>query len=185
MPTYDEVLFLGIEYGLIAVLPIVLIVIVILLNRHHERFHVWADITLKSGHIRRKKYRPQQGMIITKKWGSYKVSSESIAGMFKGRPLFRFFEDYPYGIVYTHDKIPIMGVKTIKGEDGKEKKIEGVVDYQTVVKPMPVAPSSSLISAMLKDRSIEQAYGRNTTIEFLLIAIAVLVVIGLIATIAK
>lgn len=175
MATYDEVLLLGIEYGALALTPMVLILLAFFVERQRKRRWVFLDIQTIAGPSFRKQYPPKKGVVITKKSGTFAVPSEGQSGTFKGKPLFRVKEGYPYPIVYTHDRIPVVLEK-----DGKE-----VTVYQEIVKPMPIAPSSFRLSAYERDRTHSQVYSGNPRAEMLLIAIAVLVVIVLIATVAK
>lgn len=175
MVTYDEVLFLGIEYGLLAIVPIVLAVLGWLFWRHHWRRGVFADVQLNSGPDFRKQYLPKKGMIVTKKFGAYVATREGQSGTFKGKPMYRYAEGYPYPIIYKHDRIPIEISK-----DGKT-----VTEYQEIVKPLPLAPSAYRLSAYEKDRTHAQVYGGGGRLEIMLLIIAALAVFILIAVIAK
>ncbi len=177
MPTYEDVLFLGIEYGVLALTPIVLILLVFFAERYHRRRWVFLDVQTIAGPSFRKQFPPKKGVVMTKKSGTFAVPSEGQSGTFKGKPLFRVKEGYPYPIVYTHDRIPV--------ELTKDGKTSTQTVYQEIVKPMPIAPSSFRLSAYERDRTHSQVYSGNPRAEMLLIAIAVLVVIVLIATVAK
>lgn len=185
MPTYDEVLFLGIEYGALALTPMLLILLTFFIERWRKRRWVFLDVQTIAGPSFRKQYPPKKGVVMTKKSGTFAVPSEGQSGTFKGKPLFRVKEGYPYPIVYTHDRVPIWETKKIKKPDGTEAMENVVSGYQEIVKPMPIAPSSFRISAYERDRTHSQVYSGNPRAEMLLIAIAVLVVIVLIATVAK
>lgn len=171
MATYDDILLYGIELGALAVVPVILGFFVWVFWRHHWRRGVFADIQLRSGPDFRKQYLPRKGMIVTKKYGAYVAAQEGQSGTFKGKPLYRYLESYPYPMVYTHDTI-------IVNVDGKDQR-------QDIVKTIPLAPSSYRLSAYEKDRTHAQVYGGAARLELMLLVIAALVVFVLIAVVAK
>lgn len=177
MVSYDEVLTLGIYYGLVPFFATLALVLFYAFNRHRKRRWVWADIQLRSGPSFRKQYHPQKGMLLTKKYGGYVAAQQGQAGTFKGKPLFRYLEGNPYPILYTVDRIPV----EITDKATNVKK----TIYQEIVKSETLAPSSYRISAYERDRTHAQVYGGAARLEIMLLLIAVLVIVAIIATVAK
>ncbi len=183
MPSYDEVFLTGVEWTLIALVPIVLIVLAWLGMRHHRRNWVWVDLELRGGRVVRKLVKPpKDGFLTTKKWGTFTVEDGAMR-IYKGRPLYRYAEDCLFPIAYDRS-MQVAKVEKEEMVDGKMvKNMKDVV--QVIYNPLPVTPSSPRISAYLRDQTHAQVYGKSGTMELLLIVIAVLVVIVLIVTAAK
>lgn len=185
MPTYDEVLTLGIEYGLIPFIGLLSLFVYTVISRHRKRQWVYADIQLRSGPSFRKQYPPKKGMILTKKYGGYVAAQQGQGGTFRGKPLFRYLEGNPYPIVYTMDRIPAE-IETVT-EDPKthEKKKEKKTVYQEIVKSENLSPSAYRISAYERDRTHAQVYGGAARLEILLIVLVAIGVITLLAVVVK
>ncbi len=190
MVTYDDVLFQGIEIGALAVGSIVMVFLVQFLIKHHRKGRVWLDLQLP--HLRKQILaRTDKNLVITKKYGVYQMPdlppTTWKAKMDDPRPFYRAILGYPFCIGYQVDRIPVDLVKDVKtlvdGKETVEKK--HVTEYQDIVKVLPAAPSSYRISAYLRDNTHAQVYGRATTMELLLMVVAVLVVIGILISVVK
>lgn len=176
MPTYDEVLFLGVEIGILALLPIIAGFLAWLGFRRHRKDWVYADIQLRSGPAKRPCCKPQNGWIRTKKWGSYPVPPDGMSGIWKGKPLFRFAEGVPRPIRYDRDILRA----TITGPDGKPKEV-----FQEIVRADSIAPSSYRISNYIRDHTHAQVYGAGGKLELIAMITLILLVIVLLAVVVK
>lgn len=179
MATYEDVFFTGVLWTLVALVPIVFIILGWLVMRHHRRNWVWVDLELKGGRVVRKLVKPpKDGFLTTKKWGTFTVEDRAMR-IYKGRPLYRYAEDVLFPIAYDRSR----QVMTFQEDTKDHKKGDQII--AEIANPIAVTPSSPRISAYLRDQTHAQVYGKNATMELLLIVIAVLVVIAILVSAAK
>ena len=180
-----EDVYLGMELALLAFMPVAMTIMVYFLNKHAKRNHVWLFLHRKNSTKLLKKFKPQKGMLVTR-WGAYQINPDA-AGIYKGRPFYEFFENYPYPFMITRDRIPVDIETEVEVEkDGKKVKQKKThMEYQEIVRQLPIAPSSDRISSYIKDRTHAQVYGGAASLQILLIIVAVLVVIGIVISVAK
>ena len=176
--TYED-LVLGLELGVLSIVPFMLAIVVWLFWRFTKRHHVWLDYPLKSGRVIRKKYLPKNGMIETP-WGIVKLPAGGTNETFKGRPMFRGTEGFPYTLVYRRERF-LLEVED-KDKDGKVTKKN---EWQEVVNPLPAAPDGLRISTHLKNHLFREMYEQHGAITLLLIIVAALGVLTLLAVVIK
>lgn len=183
MPTYDEVLLLGAEYALLAVLPIALILLARFAVRRHRRNYVWLDIEFKGGRVIRPLVKPpKEGVVTTKKWGSFFIDERAVR-FYKNRPMYRVVENVLFPIAYDRSTVSVPASEDMIIDGKPVKKGETVV--QEIANPILVTPSSARVAAYLRDKTHAQVYGGSDKFELLLIVIAVLVVIAILVGVAK
>ncbi len=175
MPTYDEVLFLGIEYGALALTPLVITLLMTLLFGRLRRNWVLLDLQFKSRRDIRKLVKPPIGGMLNTKYGLWKIVTEPVMGSYRFRThmMYRCVEGFPYTLDYERVILPVG-----KNADGTQK-------VQEWVRPLPGAPSNRRLKNYLDDVAHGQVFGKNSTIQMLLIVLVVLAVIGLLINVAK
>ncbi len=170
MVTYDDVLFQGIEIGILAFAPIVAIVLTLLFMRHHRRFFVWRFVRTKGGILRLRLKRPDQGWLIDKGQEAFQVLPDHMFGMYKGHPLYLYRGGDPRP--YSFD------IKRREKVDDKGNPTGTILEVANIA---PAYFPSELAEASLRTPIVGRVY-RPTAKEIitilLLLVVIVLVVMG-------
>ncbi len=176
---FEDVL-LGLELGILSVIPLFMALLGWLFYRWSKRHHVWADIEL-ADRIVRPKVLPKGGMLMTK-YGSWKIDAP--AKPFKNRSLYRCVSGYPYTVAWDRQKLLVEIEVEKKDKDGKVSTVKKQ-EWQTVVNPLPSGPSEGRISTHLKDHHFADAYSGKAGLTFLMLIIAFLVVVSILIQVVK
>lgn len=177
-----EDVILGLELGILSVLPVVLAILAWLFYRFSKRHHIWADIQLPERAVR-PKVLPKDGMLMTR-WGAWKIVNGT-ATMFKNRPMYRCAFNYPYTLAYDRQRLLVEIETEKKDKDGKVTK-QKAQEWQDVVNPaFPIAPDNNRIATHLKTHLFNEIYQSKAGITLLLLVVAFLVVVSILIQVVK
>ena len=151
--------------ALIAVLPVFLIFFWLWMFKWRWRHHVWADIELREGETKIRRYRPTKDGILDTEWGMFATDPNAFS-LLKGRPKFRYKQGGgPFAIRYDlHRSVDKRGT---------------IIEMTNA---FPVVIPERTFASFMKQHLFQDAYGnRFGMILILLLAIGFvgLLVVGL------
>lgn len=153
-----------VAYLTLGLVPFVALLFVFV-RRWRLRNHVWVDMELKQGKVRRKLVIPNANGTISTEWGVYLTKPDAFT-LFKERPLFRYRQGSPLPIKYTTKRVM---------SENPGRLIE-------ITNPEPQVIPAETLEVFMKQKLFADAYSKSLGIIIVLILgflVIALLIIGL------